>query len=458
MPERSLHIVILAAGQGKRMRSARPKVLLPLAGRPLLAHVLDTARELDPAAIHVVYGHGGDAVPNAFSQQGLAFVLQAEQRGTGHAVQQAMPAIPDGARVLVLYGDVPLITAPTLQRLLASDAALAVLGAKLDDPAGYGRLLPDDHGRVRAIVEERDAKPEEREIPFVNTGMIVAHAERLRGWLGELKPDNTQGEFYLTDVFALAHRDGLAAELVLTGDASESQGANDAAQLAELETALNYGRLAMLMEAGVRMSNPASVSVRGAVRAGSDVELDLGVILEGRVELGDGVRIGPFCRIKDTRLAPGTEVRSHCDLDGVVTHGACVIGPFARLRPGTELAEGAHVGNFVETKKTRIGRGSKANHLSYLGDAEIGAGVNVGAGTITCNYDGANKHTTRIGDGVFIGSNSALVAPVEIGADATVGAGSVITGDAPAGELTVSRARQVTIKGWKRPRKADIKS
>ena len=456
MTNQPLHVVILAAGQGKRMRSARPKVLLPIAGRPLLAHVLETARALAPSEIHVVYGHGGDAVPRAFAgETGLSFVLQAEQHGTGHAVQQAMPAIPDGARVLVLYGDVPLITAATLRRLLASDAPLAVLGAKLDDPTGYGRLVPDDNGRVRAIVEERDAKPEEREIPFVNTGVIAADARRLRAWLGELRPANTQGEYYLTDVFALAHRAGVAAELVLTRDAGEAQGANDAAQLAELETALNYGRLAVLMEAGVRISNPASVSVRGTVRAGSDVELDLCVILEGRVELGDGVRIGPFCRIKDATLAPGTEVLSHCDLDGVVTHGACVIGPFARMRPGTELAEGAHVGNFVETKKTRVGRGSKANHLSYLGDAEIGAGVNIGAGTITCNYDGANKHTTRIGDGVFIGSNSALVAPVEIGADATVGAGSVITGDAPAGELTVSRARQVTIKGWKRPRKRD---
>jgi len=455
MTDSPLHIVILAAGQGKRMRSALPKVLLPLAGRPLLAHVLDAASELLPAAIHVVHGHGGDAVMAAFgSRSDLTWAHQAEQRGTGHAVQQAMPGVPDGARVLILSGDVPLISAPTLKRVLQSKRPLVVLGAKLDDPSGYGRLVPDDDGHVARIVEERDASESEREIPFINTGIIAADAARLRGWLAELRTDNAQGELYLTDVFQFASRDGQAAELVLTNDPSEAQGANDAAQLADLENALNSGRLAMLLEAGVRMASPAMVFPRGTVRVGRDVELDIAVILEGHVELGAGVRIGPFCRIRDAKLAPGTVVLAHCELDGVVTEGACTIGPYARLRPGTVLAEGVHVGNFVETKKARLGRGSKANHLSYLGDAEIGAGVNVGAGTITCNYDGVNKHLTRIGDGAFIGSNSSLVAPVEIGAEATIGAGSVISGSAPAGELTVSRARQKTVPGWTRPRKS----
>jgi bifunctional UDP-N-acetylglucosamine pyrophosphorylase/glucosamine-1-phosphate N-acetyltransferase len=449
-----LHVVILAAGEGKRMHSAKPKVLLPVAGRPMLAHVIETARALAPAAIHVVYGHRGAMVQAAFGgDSGLRWVEQAQQLGTGHAVQQAMPAIPDEARVLVLYGDVPLIEAATLQRLLAAPGALAVLGAELEDAAGYGRLILDGKGRVSAIVEHRDCDDAQRAVRLVNTGVISARAGALREWLARLRSDNAQGEYYLTDVFAMAATAQAPALVALVHEAVETEGANDALQLAALERAFQRRAAQRLMKQGVRLADPARFDVRGEVVAGRDVEIDANVVLEGRVELGEGVRIGPFCRLRDVRLGAGTIVAAHCDLEGVVAEGHAVIGPFARLRPGTELAEGVHVGNFVETKKTKLGRGSKANHLSYLGDAEIGSGVNVGAGTITCNYDGVNKSLTKIGDGAFIGSNTSLVAPVEIGAEATIAAGSVITRDAPAGELTVARSRQSTIPGWKRPKK-----
>ena len=454
MPAPSLHVVILAAGEGKRMKSARPKVLQPIGGGSMLAQVIATARELAPAAVHVVHGHGGAAVRAAFAQDAaLLWAEQAEQLGTGHAVMQAIGRIPDDARVLVLYGDAPLVRSRSLAALVNADAALSVLAAEFADPHGYGRIVRDGDGLVAAIVEERDATAEIRLIREVNTGMIAADAQRLRGWLAQLGTGNAQGEYYLTDVFAIAAAESCAATVVVCADADEALGANDAVQLADLGRRLNARRARELMLAGVRMADPASVQLRGDITHGRDVELDVQVILEGRVELGDDVCIGPFTRLRNCRLAGGTVVHSHCDLDGVVTHGPCVIGPFARLRPGTELAEGVHIGNFVETKKTRLGRGSKANHLSYLGDAEIGAGVNIGAGTITCNYDGANKHVTTIGDGAFIGSNSSLVAPVTIGTDATIGAGSVISHDAPDAALTLTRARARTLADWKRPRK-----
>ncbi|WP_096380818.1 bifunctional UDP-N-acetylglucosamine diphosphorylase/glucosamine-1-phosphate N-acetyltransferase GlmU [Lysobacter enzymogenes] len=447
-----LHIVILAAGEGKRMKSATAKVLQKIAGRPMLAHVIDTARALRPAGIHLVYGHGGDQVRAAFQGQGdLSWAEQEQRLGTGHAVQQAMPGVPQDARVLVLYGDVPLIQAATLQRLLDAPGRLAVLVADMDDPTGYGRIVRDPEGRVGRIVEHKDADEDQRAIRTINTGILVADGEPLRRWLDRLGNDNAQGEYYLTDVFAAAAAEYSPAEMVHVEDPIEVEGANDPWQLAQLERAFQRRAARALCAQGARLADPSRYDQRGTVTVGRDVEIDVDAVFEGAVELGDGVRIGPFCRLKDVRLGAGTEVRAHCDLDGVVVEGAAQIGPYSRLRPGTVLADGAHVGNFVETKNVRLGVGSKANHLTYLGDAAIGAGVNVGAGTITCNYDGVNKSVTTIEDGAFIGSNSSLVAPVTIGKNATIAAGSVITRPAPAGELTLGRARQTTVEGWKRP-------
>ncbi|MGY0650923.1 bifunctional UDP-N-acetylglucosamine diphosphorylase/glucosamine-1-phosphate N-acetyltransferase GlmU [Luteimonas sp. A537] len=453
-PANELHVVILAAGEGKRMKSALPKVLQKIAGRPMLAHVIDAARALEPAAIHVVHGHGGDQVREAFAgQSDLEWVEQARQLGTGHAVREAMPGVPDGAQVLVLYGDVPLITAGTLHRLLAAGDRLAVLVAELDNPRGYGRIVRDSEGNVGAIVEEKDADAEQRRITTVNTGVLAAEATALKNWLGRLSSDNAQGEYYLTDVFEMAAAEYSAAEMVFVEEAIETEGANDPWQLAQLERAMQARLVRALCVEGVRFADPARVDIRGEVIVGRDVEIDASVIFEGRVVLGDGVRIGPFCRIRDAEFGPGTEVRAHCDIHGARTEGAVQIGPFARLRPGTVLADGVHIGNFVEAKNAVLGVGSKANHLSYLGDAAIGAGVNVGAGTITCNYDGANKSTTTIEDGAFIGSNASLVAPVTIGRGATIGAGSVVTSNAPEGKLTIARGRQQTIESWQRPKK-----
>ena len=447
-----LHVIILAAGEGKRMKSARPKVLQPIAGKPMLAHVIATARELEPAAIHVVYGHGGEQVRAAFDDQpDLVWAEQVQQLGTGHAVQQAMPEIPDAATVLVLYGDVPLIRSHTLQRLLNTPGRLAVLVAEPDDPTGYGRIVRDAEGRVAAIIEHKDADESQRRIRAVNTGIITAESTALHRWLSQLSNENAQGEYYLTDIFAFAADEYTPAEMVLVADPMEAEGANDPWQLAQLERAWQRRAAKALCLQGARLIDPARCDQRGTVALGRDVEIDVDVVLEGHVELGDGVSIGPFVRLRDVKLAAGTQVRAHCDLEGVVTEGAVQIGPFARLRPGTVLADGVHIGNFVETKKTTLGVGSKANHLTYLGDATVGAGVNIGAGTITCNYDGVNKSQTVIGDGAFVGSNSSLVAPVEIGQNATIGAGSVITRPAPAEKLTVARARQSTIEGWQRP-------
>ncbi|WP_426701272.1 bifunctional UDP-N-acetylglucosamine diphosphorylase/glucosamine-1-phosphate N-acetyltransferase GlmU [Rhodanobacter sp. Col0626] len=456
MNHASLHVIVLAAGAGTRMKSNRAKVLMPLAGRPLLAHVVNSARALQPVAVHVVYGHCGEQVQASFADQpDLRWVLQAERLGTGHAVEQALAGIPDGVRVLVLYGDVPLTRVETLQQLVAAEGGFSLLTTRLTDPHGYGRVLCDGNGHVRAVVEEKDADDTQRVVNLVNTGILVADAQALRGWIDRLDRNNAQGEYYLTDIFAMAAQESRAALSVECADPIEAAGANNPLQLAGLEAAYRQRAALALLSDGVRLADPSRIDVRGTVAAGRDVDLDIDVILEGDVVLGDDVRIGAFTRLKDVRLAAGTMVLSHCDLDGVTTHGPCTIGPFARLRPGTELDGGVHVGNFVETKKTRIGEGSKANHLTYLGDTDIGRGVNVGAGTITCNYDGVNKSHTRIGDGAFIGSNCSLVAPVTIGAQATIGAGSVITHDAPDGELTVARGRQQTLHGWHRPVKRE---
>ena len=402
----------------------------------------------------MVYGHGGEAVRAAFAgQDDLSWYEQAERLGTGHAVQQALPGIPEAVDVLVLYGDVPLTRPESLRRLLDAQGLLRVLVAEPQDPAGYGRILRDEQGKVAAIVEHRDANDEQRRIRTINTGIIAAESDPLKRWLSRLSADNSQGEYYLTDVFAMAADEYNPAEIVAVDDPLEAEGANDPWQLAQLERAFQLRCARALCAQGARLLDPARLDQRGRVRVGADVEIDANVVLEGEVELGDGVRIGPFTRLRNVRLGAGTEVRAHCDLDGVVAEGAVQIGPFARLRPGTVLADGVHIGNFVETKNTILGVGSKANHLTYLGDARVGAGANIGAGTITCNYDGVNKSTTTIGDGAFIGSNSALVAPVEIGANATIGAGSVITRNAPADALTVSRVRQATLDGWKRPQK-----
>jgi bifunctional UDP-N-acetylglucosamine pyrophosphorylase / glucosamine-1-phosphate N-acetyltransferase len=450
----NLHVVILAAGEGKRMKSALPKVLMPLAARPMLQHVMDAASALKPVAIHVVYGHGGDRVRAAFAGSTLQWAEQREQLGTGHAVMQALPAIDDAATVLVLYGDVPLITAATLTGLLAAAGdGLAVLADDVANPRGYGRVILDAGARVQAIVEERDANDAQRAVTLINTGVIAAPARALKRWLSLVGNGNAQGEYYLTDVFALAAQEHSPARYARCTEPGEAEGANDPWQLAQLERRLQWRIARELCHRGVRLTDPARLDVRGVLDTGRDVEIDADVIVEGRVVLGDGVRIGPFCRIKDATLAAGTVVHAHCDIDGATSTGAAIIGPYARLRPGTELAEGVHVGNFVETKKARLGKGSKANHLSYLGDTVIGSGVNVGAGTITCNYDGVNKSLTTIEDGAFIGSNTALVAPVTVGRNATIGAGSTITKNAPADELTVARARQANVPGWHRPAK-----
>lgn len=449
-----LHVIILAAGAGKRMKSALPKVLQPIAGRPMLAHVIETARQLQPEAIHVVYGHGGEAVRQAFADQpDLRWAEQSQQLGTGHAVLQAMPEVPDAATVLVLYGDVPLIRGETLRHLLSQPGRLAVLVAEVVDPTGYGRIVRNAEGKVGAIVEQKDATDEQRSIRTINTGIITAESTALRRWLSQLSNANAQGEYYLTDIFAAAASDYTPAEMAFVQDPQDAEGANDPWQLAQLERAWQLRDVRALCAQGARVLDPSRLDIRGTVTVGSDVQIDVNVILEGRVVLGDGVSIGAFTRLKDVTLAAGTVVKPHCDLDGVISEGAAEIGPFARLRPGTVLAEGSHVGNFVETKKVVLGAGSKANHLTYLGDAVIGSKVNIGAGTITCNYDGVNKSQTTIGDRAFIGSNSSLVAPVVIGEGATVAAGSVITRGAPADKLTVARARQETVDGWKRPTK-----
>ncbi|MDX1481432.1 MAG: bifunctional UDP-N-acetylglucosamine diphosphorylase/glucosamine-1-phosphate N-acetyltransferase GlmU [Woeseiaceae bacterium] len=447
-----LSIVILAAGQGTRMRSNLPKVLQPLAGRPMLGHVLDCARSLQADEVIVVYGHGGEAVPRAFDDEGLNWTLQAEQLGTGHAVDQALPGIPDDNRVLVLFGDVPLLRAGTLKRLLEAtgEAEVSVLTVELDDPTGYGRIVRDGDN-VTGIVEEKDANPAEKAITEINTGVMALPARALKRWLECIDNDNAQGEYYLTDVIGLAVADGVTVRGIRADSAEEVMGINDRKQLAEAERALQARRVEALMAEGVSFADPARVDIRGTLTCGTDVFIDVNAIFEGDVTLGDGVTIESNNVIRDSRVGPGTVVHPNCHIEGSSTGENCEIGPFARLRPGAELANRVKIGNFVEVKKSTIADGSKVNHLTYIGDTEIGTGVNVGAGTITCNYDGANKYRTTIGDGAFIGSGVNLVAPVEVGAGATIGAGSTITKRAPDNQLTVARTRQVTIENWKKP-------
>ncbi|HWL63271.1 MAG TPA: bifunctional UDP-N-acetylglucosamine diphosphorylase/glucosamine-1-phosphate N-acetyltransferase GlmU [Steroidobacteraceae bacterium] len=451
-------VVVLAAGQGKRMNSGLPKVLQPLAGRPLLRHVLDTARELQPAGLHVVHGHGGAQVQAAFAGEPVTWALQAEQKGTGHAVMQAMPAIPDDHLVLVLYGDVPLLRASTLRSLvaLAGNGGLALLTVQLADPTGYGRVVRDARGSVKSIVEDKDASAREKRITEGNTGVMALPAGRLRQWLGELKSDNAQGEYYLTDVVAMAVKARMPVRPLTALQESEVLGVNDRLQLAQLEGVLRGRNAEEALRAGATLADPARFDQRGQLALGRDVFIDVNAVFEGRVVLGDRVRIGPNCLLRDVTIGADTQVLANSVLERSEVGAGCHLGPFARLRPGNVLADGVHVGNFVEVKNSRIGRGTKANHLTYLGDADVGEKVNVGAGTITCNYDGANKSRTVIGDQVFIGSGNMLVAPVSIGANATTGAGSTITRDAPPGQLTLARGRQVTIEGWQRPVKKKV--
>lgn len=451
----SLNVVILAAGQGKRMQSDLPKVLHPLAGRPLLAHVLDTARALTPSRIVVVYGHGGDRVVTAVTAPDLRFALQEPQLGTGHAVQQALPHLDTAHPTLVLYGDVPLIGVATLNALAAAaQNGMALLSADFQDPTGYGRVLRDERGEVAAIVEQRDATPDQLAIREVNTGFMVLPTARLADWLGSLSNANAQGEYYLTDLVSKARASAVPVVAVAAPDAVETLGVNSKVQLAQLERLYQGRRADALMNAGVMLADPARIDVRGTLTCGRDVFIDVNCVFEGRVTLADGVSIGPNCVLKDVEIGAGTRMEAFTHVEGAVVGAGCRIGPYARLRPGADLAEAVHIGNFVEVKASTIAAGSKANHLAYVGDSTVGRNVNIGAGTITCNYDGANKHRTVIEDDVFIGSDTQLVAPVVVRRGATIGAGSTITREAPAEQLTLSRSKQTSISGWKRPQKA----
>ena len=457
-----LQIVILAAGQGTRMFSSLPKALHRLGGRPLLAHVLEAAAALDNSGIHAVIGHGAELVRRTFESPdfpcvangSLNWVLQERQLGTGHAVQQAMPHV-DADLVLVLYGDVPLVRPDTLQDLVALAAPdnIALLTLEATRPEGFGRIVRDTNGEVEAIVEERDADPQQKQISEINSGIMVLPAGRLRQWLDRLDCDNAQREYYLTDVVAIARAENCPVRTKKIGAGMEVQGVNDQAQLAALERHYQMGKAEQLMAAGVRLQDPARVDVRGSLTAGQDVEIDVNVVFEGEVSLGDGVQIGPNCVIRDAGIAAGTRLLSGTSVEGATVGADCSIGPMARLRPGTELAENVKIGNFVETKKAKIGKGSKANHLCYLGDVEIGENANIGAGVIVCNYDGENKHRTVIGNNVFVGSNSVLVAPVTLRDDSFVAAGSTVNIEVPAGHLAVGRSRQKNISRWKRPGK-----
>ena len=447
-----LEILILAAGKGTRMRSDLPKVLHKLAGKPLLGHVIDAAHSLGAAQIGVVYGFGGDAVPRAMADDKLMFVLQAEQKGTGHAVQQALPNLKQNGVVLVLYGDVPLTRVATLQPLVAAAQAgkLGLLTVLLADPTGYGRIVRVD-GKVTRIVEHKDADDAERAIREVNTGILALPAAQLKSWIGRLNNDNAQGEYYLTDIIAMAVADGVPVETHQPAHEWEVLGVNSKAQLAELER-IHQGEIARaLLDAGVTLADPARLDVRGTLTCGRDVSIDVNCVFEGHVELGDGVQVGAHCVLRNVTVAAGTRLDAFTLADDAAIGEANRIGPFSRIRPGTTLARDVHVGNFVEIKNSQIDDGSKINHLSYVGDTTMGKKVNIGAGTITCNYDGANKHRTVIEDEVFVGSDTQLIAPVTVGKGATLGAGTTLTKDAPAGELTLSRAKQLTLAGWKRP-------
>lgn len=450
-----MNVVILAAGMGKRMHSSLPKVLHLLAGKPLLAHVIETARSLEPSRLIVVYGHGGEKVPQALNAPDMSFVLQEPQLGTGHAVQQAAPQLDDSASTLILYGDVPLTSAATLQRLAqaAGKDRLAILTVNLDNPTGYGRIVRDGDRIVR-IVEQKDASEAERAIREVNTGIMMAPTKQLKRWLSTLSNDNAQKEYYLTDIVAQAVADGVEVVSALPDAVWETLGVNSKVQLAELERIHQCTISSALLEQGVTLADPARIDVRGKLTCGRDVTIDVNCVFEGNVTLGDGVSVGPNCVIRDSSIAAGAQIRPFCHLEGAEVGAESLIGPYARLRPGAKLGEEVHIGNFVEVKNSRIAAQSKANHLAYVGDSTVGSRVNIGAGAITCNYDGANKHQTVIEDDVFIGTNCELVAPVRVGSGATVGAGTTLTRDVPAGSLTVSRVKQVSIDGWKRPTKS----
>lgn len=450
-----LSVVILAAGQGTRMQSDLPKVLHPLGGRPLLSHVIDTAQTLQPVDVRVVYGHGGEQVKSALAGRDLLWVLQEQQLGTGHAVAQALPDVPDEQLVLVLYGDVPMIRAETLRALLqeTTGGALALLTVELDDPSGYGRIVRNAAGGVQRIVEQKDASAAELAIREGNTGVLAAPAHHLKDWLSRLRNDNAQGEYYLTDCIAMAVEQGVPVQAIRVAQAEEVAGVNDRYQLAVLERAFQARQSKALMQAGLALLDPGRFDLRGELTHGRDCVIDVNVVLSGKVVLGDRVHIGPNCVIRDAVLGDDTVVEPNSVIDSATIGSGCRIGPFARLRPGSELEEQARVGNFVEIKAAKLQRGAKVNHLSYIGDADVGPEVNIGAGTITCNYDGANKHRTRIGAGAFIGSGTNLVAPIQVGAGATIGAGTTLTRDAPAEQLTLTRSPQKTISGWKRPSK-----
>lgn len=452
MSNSALSVVILAAGKGTRMYSDLPKVLHRIAGKPMVQHVIDTANKSGAQRVHLVYGHGGELLKQTLADDSLNWVLQAEQLGTGHAMQQAAPFFADDEDILMLYGDVPLITLATLTRLRAAkpQGGIGLLTVKLDDPTGYGRIVREN-GAVTGIVEHKDANEAQRQINEINTGILIANGADLKRWLGKLNNNNAQGEYYITDVIAMAHQEGREVVAAHPDRLSEVEGVNNRLQLSRLERVYQSEQAEKLLLTGVMLLDPARFDLRGELTHGRDVEIDTNVIIEGQVTLGNRVKIGTGCVIKNSVIGDDCEISPYTVVENARLDAACTIGPFARLRPGAELAEGAHVGNFVEMKKARLGKGSKAGHLSYLGDAEIGDNVNIGAGTITCNYDGANKHLTRIGDDVFVGSDTQLVAPVSVGSGATIAAGTTVTRDVAENELVLSRVPQVHKQGWQRP-------
>ena len=452
MSIKNLNIVILAAGKGTRMQSVMPKVLHRLAGKPLLAHVIEAAKQLSPSKMVVVYGYGGDAVPKAFAQEDITWVEQKEQLGTGHAVLQAVPHLDEEGITLILLGDVPLLNQQSCLSLLEKTDALGLLTVTKQNPAGYGRIVRNAQQQILAIVEHKDATEVERAITEVNTGIIAVNNKNLKAWLSKLSNNNAQGEYYLTDIVAMAVNDGLNVAAEITHDEASVEGVNSKSDLANLERVYQTRNASSLMQAGATLADPNRIDVRGELIVGKDVEIDVGCVFEGQVTLADGVKVGPYCVIKDSSIGVGSVIAAFTHIDQASVDAHCRLGPYARLRPGAEIAEAAHVGNFVEIKNSQVGANSKVNHLSYVGDATIGKHVNIGAGTITCNYDGVNKYRTIIEDDVFIGSDTQLVAPVVIGEGATIAAGSTITKNAPAGQLTFCRAKdQKSIAGWKRP-------
>lgn len=450
-----LDILVLAAGKGTRMRSDLPKVLHPVGGKALVQHVVDTARQVGSERIFIIIGHGAEKVEEKMAAPDVRFILQAQQLGTGHAVQQALPQLRDDATVLILYGDVPLTRAETLQKLIAhvNDQQMGLLTVNLPDPTGYGRILRDASGAVTAIVEHKDATDEQRQVKEINTGIMAVKAKHLQQWLPQLTNNNAQGEYYLTDIIALARQNGVAIQVEQPNAIEEVEGINNRQQQAALERFYQKQKANELMVAGATLLDPARFDCRGTITVGRDVVIDINCVFEGDVVLGDGVTIEPNCVIINSRIGNNTHIKANSHIEDAAIAGDCDVGPFARLRPGTQLAQGAKIGNFVETKKAVIGEGSKVNHLSYIGDTTIGKKANIGAGTITCNYDGVNKFKTEIGDNAFIGSNSALVAPVKVGTNATVGAGSIITKDVADEELAIARGKQRNIQGWERPKK-----